>query len=347
MDEQNISHNLVQKVVSGGLLNESEAYELMTDVLAGEVNTGDIESFLQAHSRRPFQVEEVSAFARAILDHSSGGHPEVETLYDICGTGGGNIHTFNISTGAFLVAAGAGVIVGKHGSGAFSSSCGSADVLAEMGVNVNRPVRKVMECVEAIGIGFVNAGATSKISKTVSEIRRRLKYLTVMNLLGPLTNPLRPTGTIVGLARRRDMEVVAEVLRREGLARALVVHGSGGMDEISMCAETHVIELNHGEISCRDIRPTTFGLQPCRPHELRGGTPAENAEILRRCLGPAQKGSTQRDSQRNAVLINAAALIWLAGRASDLEEGFEVAKEAVTSGAAKAKLEALVECSNK
>ncbi len=328
-------------------LSREEARAVMTEVLAGQCSDAQIAALLVALHMKGETVEEIVGFAEAIraaavpldlhansvLDASGTGR---DALVDTCGTGGDASGTFNISTATAFVAAGAGVRVAKHGNRSVTSKCGSADVMEALGVNINLPTERIAACLEEVGIAFLFAPAMHSAMKYVQAARRDLRLRTVFNLLGPLTNPARATCQVVGVYSADLVEKLAEALSMLGLHRALVVHGSDGLDEITITGSTRVGEVREGQVHTYEVTPEEFGLRRATLEEIAGGDAAHNASLIREVL--AGKMSARRD----VVLLNAAAALVAAGRADHLRDGVPIAAHAIDSGAAFAKLQALV-----
>jgi anthranilate phosphoribosyltransferase len=259
---------------------------------------------------------------------------------DTCGTGGDAAGTFNISTAAALVAAGAGVRVAKHGNRSISSRCGSADVMEALGVKLELPAERLAACLREVGIAFLYAPALHTAMKHVQPVRRELRMRTVFNLLGPLTNPAGAEAQVVGVYSDVLVEKLAEALAMLGLRRALVVHGRDGLDEITITGPTQVAEVARGQVRRYELTPEEFGLKRTSLAEISGGDAADNARILREIL------SGEKSPRRDVVLLNAAATLMVAGRVGTIREGLAVAAEAVDSGKARRKLEVLVKFTN-
>ncbi|KKK59373.1 hypothetical protein LCGC14_3035040, partial [marine sediment metagenome] len=279
-------------------------------------------------------------FAKAMLEKVDTFSIKIDTLVDTCGTGGDSLNTFNISTVVALVAAGAGLTVAKHGNRALSSKCGSADVLEALGVKLTIPKEKVKECLEKIGIGFLFAPCCHPAMKYALAPRQEMGMRTVFNILGPLINPLGANVRLMGVHSSSLTEPLARVLKNLGVRSAFVVWGEDGLDEISINARTRITELKEGKIETYHIGPEDFAIKRASLEEIRGGDSKENTRILKDILG-GEKGA-----KRNIVLINTAACLVAAGRARDLEEGIEIAKDCIDSGKAKDKLESLVKFTN-
>ncbi|MDD5706304.1 MAG: anthranilate phosphoribosyltransferase, partial [Kiritimatiellae bacterium] len=262
-----------------------------------------------------------------------------QTVMDTCGTGGDGAHTFNISTTAAFVLAGAGVAVAKHGNRAASSQCGSADVLEALGLNLDAAPETMEHALNTIGIAFLFAPRFHGAMRHAAPVRKALGVRTLFNLLGPLSNPAGATCQLLGVYAPELTEMFAQALRLLGTRRAFVVHGHDGLDEISVCATTRVSELDDGRVRTYDLDPARYFHELADASSLRGGTPAENAGILRAIL------SGEQGPRRNIVLLNAAAALVAAGRAPDIAAGLDLAARALDSGKAMEKLDALVAAS--
>jgi anthranilate phosphoribosyltransferase len=328
-------------------LSREEAHAVMTEILTGQCSDAQIAALLVALHMKGETVEEIVGFAEAIraaaiplklhgdsvLDASDTGR---DALVDTCGTGGDASGTFNISTAAAFVVAGAGVRVAKHGNRSVTSKCGSADVMEALGVNINLPTAQIVACLEEVGIAFLFAPAMHSAMKHVQTVRRELHLRTVFNLLGPLTNPARATCQVVGVYSADLVEKLAEALSMLGLRRALVVHGSDGLDEITITASTRIAEVREGQVHSYEVTPEEFGLQRATLEEISGGDAACNAMLIREVL--AGKKSARRD----IVLLNAAAALVAAGRTDHLRDAMPLAAKAIDSGAGLTKLQALI-----
>jgi anthranilate phosphoribosyltransferase len=328
-------------------LERDEARTVMTEVLNGLWTDTQIAALLVALHMKGETVEEIVGFAEAIraaatplelrgnsvLDASGTGR---EALLDTCGTGGDASGTFNISTATAFVVAGAGVRVAKHGNRSITSKCGSADVMEALGVNVNLPPPQIAACLEQTGIAFLYAPAMHSAMKHVQTARRELRLRTVFNLLGPLTNPAGATCQVVGVYSDELVEKLAEALSMLGLRRALVVHGSDGLDEITITGPTRVGEVRDGRVHTYEVTPEECGLPRSTLDEIAGGDAALNALLIREVL------SGKKSARRDVVLLNAAAALVAAGRADHLRDAVPMAAKAIDSGAALGKLQALV-----
>jgi anthranilate phosphoribosyltransferase len=268
--------------------------------------------------------------------HALAVRPRRDDLVDTAGTGGDGAHTFNISTAAALVAAAAGAGVAKHGNRAVSSASGSADVLEALGFELEQPPERIERSIDELGFGFLFAPSHHPAMRHAAPVRRELAARTVFNVLGPLTNPAGARAQVVGVYAPELAPTIADVLARLGARRAFVVHGAGGIDELSPAGPNLVCEVKGGKVERREIDPRDLGVPRCRPGDLRGGSPEENAAVVREIFEGA------RGAKREAVLLNAAGAIAAAGRASDLADGYGLAAEAVDSSAAGERLEALV-----
>jgi anthranilate phosphoribosyltransferase len=334
-----MTNSLLKHAESGGVLTGTQAEALMEEILLGRMETPDIVRLLTALNQRRVEAKELASFARVMRRHAAlvfaEGDPPLTNLVDTCGTGGDGSGTFNISTAAAIVAAGAGARVAKHGNRAMSSRSGSADVLESLGVRLDVPLEHAGRAIREVGIGFLFAPAAHSATRHAAAARKQMGVRTIFNLLGPLTNPARAGAQVLGVYSAEVLDVVAEALAELGVERALVVHGAGGLDEISLAGETQVAEVKSGEVWRYTLTPEEFGATRAPMDALRGGTPEENAAIIRGILGGEQ------GSRRDIVMINAAAALVAAGVARDFREGAELAAMALHSGAAEAKLAAL------
>ena len=327
--------DLIRKAADGLDLTSEEAKAGMTEIMSGQASPVQIASFLVAMRMKGETPEEVTEFARVMRQHVRSVSPSAHPLVDTCGTGGDAIKTFNVSTCAALVAAGAGVAIAKHGNRSVTSKCGSADVLEALGIRFDLSPEEAAQCIDNIGLGFMFAPSYHPAMKYAGPVRRELGLRTMFNMLGPLTNPAGADAQVLGVYSPELTELHANVLRNLGSQRAYVVHGVGGLDELSTFGETRVTELKDGEIRTYNVAPEDFGLARVAAEDLQGGTPEENAQLLVDILG-GKEGPA-----RDIVLLNAAAAIAAGGKADTLSEGLAVAAESVASGAARSKLEAL------
>ncbi len=331
---------LIRKMESGSDLSRQEADLAMEDILSGRSDEETIVALLTVLRAKGETVGELVGFARAMRRHATpvfadGSRPE-ELLVDTCGTGGDSSGTFNISTVAAFVAAGAGVRVAKHGNRSISSKCGSADVLEALGVSLDIPPERAGAAIREIGIGFLYAPALHTAMRHAMPARRRLGR-TAFNLLGPLTNPAGARAQVAGVFSDQVVEKVALVLSELEIERAFVVHGAGGLDEISLSGETTVGDVHRDVVRIYKVTPKDFGLERAPLDAISGGDAAHNASLIRAIL------SGERGPRRDIVVANAAAAIFASGRVVDFLEGAQLAAAAIDSGAARKKLEALIE----
>ncbi len=318
----------------------AEMRELMQHIMGGQLTTAQIAAVLVALRMKGETVEEIAAAAEVMRDLSSKVNAKhTDHLIDTCGTGGDGAKTFNISTASALVAAAAGAHVAKHGGRSVSSSCGSADVLEKLGVNVNLTPEKVAHCVDEIGVGFMFAPNHHSAMKHAAPVRKELGVRTLFNMLGPLTNPAGAQNQVVGVFRRDLTTKLAEVLRRLGSTHVMVVHGSDGMDEISISAPTFVAELKDGKVTEYTVQPEQFGLKPASLNAIQVGNADEAKAMLLDVL------DNRPGAARDVVQLNAGAAIYVAGLSNSLAVGVRKAGEVLADGAAKAKLEQLVRVS--
>lgn len=336
----------LRKIVARENLSRVEAEAAMEQILSGNASDTLIAALLMGLRLKGETVDELVGFATAMRRHAAPVFPAgrariQETLVDTCGTGGDGSNTFNVSTAAAFVVAGAGVRVAKHCNRSISSRCGSADVLEQFGVSLDQPVEQAGCAIEEIGIGFLFAPAVHTAMKHAMNARRELRMRTVFNLLGPLTNPAGASAQVVGVFDARVTELVARALSELGVQRAFVVHGADGMDEISLSGETYVTELKDGAIRSYTLAPEDFGLRRAPREAFHGGDAKQNAEIIHKILGRSLL-YRQHGPHREIVLANAAAALVASGRAGDFGEGVRLGAESIDSGAAREKLEQLV-----
>jgi len=327
-------------------LSREQARDLMSAILAGQATDAQIAALLVALHMKGETVEEIVGFAEAIRAAAAPLHTsdsaldvsgtERDALVDTCGTGGDASNTFNISTATALTVAGAGVRVAKHGNRSVSSKCGSADVMEALGININLPPSRVAACLEQVGIAFLFAPAMHSAMKYVQPARRELRLRTVFNLLGPLTNPARASAQVVGVYSKDLVEKVAQALNMLGLKRALVVHGSDGLDEITISGPTYVSEVRDGEVHSYQLTPEQIGLPPSPIDSLNGGDAQTNAEIIQRIL------AGEHSPKRDVVILNAAAALVAAGKADTIASALPLAAASIDNGSAKGKLLALI-----
>jgi len=324
------------KLLDGHDLSREEAREVMGSIMTGEATSAQIAGFLIALRAKGETADEIAGCAEAMREHVLPVRPQREDLVDTAGTGGDGAKTINISTAAALVAAAAGAGVAKHGNRAVSSASGSADVLEALGFNLELPSEQIARSIDELGFGFLFAPTHHPAMRHAAPVRRELAARTVFNVLGPLTNPAGARAQVVGVYAPELVRTIAEVLAQLGARRAFVVHGAGGIDELSPTGPNFVCEVVDGSVRTRNIDPLEFGLERCDVSELRGGSPADNAAAIRSVFAGENGG------RRSAILLNAAGAIAAGGHAEDLREGLELAREAVDSGAAAARLDELV-----
>ncbi len=332
----------IAKIVNKGDLTYDEAYTVMNEIMSGETTPTQNAAFLAALSTKSAKAEttaEIAGCATAMRDHAT----KVETgmdVLEIVGTGGDNAHSFNISTTSALIAAAGGVKVAKHGNRAASSKCGTADCLEALGVNIEQSPEKCIELLNKVGMCFFFAQKYHTSMKYVGAIRRELGFRTVFNILGPLTNPSTPSMQLLGVYDEYLVEPLAQVLIELGVKRGMVVYGMDKLDEISLSAPTKICEIKDGWFKTYTIKPEDFGFERCTKDDLKGGTPAENAEITKSIL----KG--EKCFKRNAVLMNAGAALYIGGKADSFADGITLAGELIDSGKALETLEKFIEVSN-
>lgn len=333
----------IVKIVDKQDLTYDEAYSVMNEIMSGETSPTQNAAFLAALSTKSTKAEtidEIAGCAAAMRDHALKVPHDMDVL-EIVGTGGDNAHSFNISTTSALVIAASGVKVAKHGNRAASSLCGTADCLEALGVNLDLSPEKCVELLKKIGICFFFAQKYHSSMKYVGPIRKELGIRTVFNILGPLTNPASPNMQLLGVYDASLVEPLARVLTSLGVKSGMVVYGTDKLDEISASAPTLVCEFRDGNYKTYTITPEQFGFTSCKKEDLVGGTPTENAAITLGILKGEDKGP-----KRNAVLLNAGAALYIAGKADSFENGIKLAGELIDNGAALAKLEEFIKESN-
>ena len=327
----------LQQVLDGRDLSRNDTREVMDEIMAGDATPAQIGGFLVALRAKGETPDEIAGCAEAMRAHVLAVTPTRDDLVDTAGTGGDGARTINISTAAALVAAAAGAGVAKHGNRAVSSASGSADVLEALGFTLEQQPVRIAQSIDELGFGFLFAPSHHPAMRHAAPVRKELATRTVFNVLGPLTNPAGARAQVVGVYSEQLVRTIAEVLARLGARRAFVVHGAGGIDELSPVGPNLVAEVVDGSVRERTLDPQSeLGIPRCSVDELRGGTPAENATAMREVFAGADGG------RRNAILLNAAGAIAAAGHADDLREGLEAARDAIDSGAAAERLEQLV-----
>jgi len=324
------------ELLDGHDLSREQARDVMDEVMQGEATPAQIGGFLVALRLKGETADEIAGCAEAMRTHVLAVRPKRDDLVDTAGTGGDGQRTINISTAAALLAAAAGAAVAKHGNRAVSSASGSADVLEALGFRLELPAGRIERSIDELGFGFLFAPTHHPAMRHAAPVRRELAARTVFNVLGPLTNPAGARAQVVGVYAPGLVRTIAEVLAQLGARRAFVVHGAGGIDELSPAGPNLVCEVIDGGVHEREIDPLDLGVPRCDPGELRGGSPEENAAAIRAVFAGEEGG------RRSAILLNAAGAIAAAGHAADLREGLERAREALDSGAAATRLEELI-----
>jgi anthranilate phosphoribosyltransferase len=336
--------SLIEYAEAGNLLTHAEAEELMEQLLGGRVGTPEIVRLLAAMNTRPVRVAELTGFATAMRRHAVGpfaaGETLPERLVDTCGTGGKTRPTFNISTASAFVAAAAGARIAKHGNRGMSSRSGSVDVLEALGVRVDVPMQQQARAIRELGIAFLFAQLAHTSMRHAAEARKKIGVRTVFNLLGPLTGPARAPYQVAGVPSKELVEVMAAALAELGAHHAFVVHGEGGIDEISPAGETLVAEVRDERVKRFTLAPEDFGVGRAPIESIGGGSPVENAATIRRVL------EGESGAKRDVVVMNAAAALVAAGVAENFREGALLAAAAISSGAAREKLAALAAFTN-
>jgi anthranilate phosphoribosyltransferase len=337
----------IQRVVEGKHLSRLEAESVMNEIMSGKATNAQIASFLTALRMKCETVEELIGFARVIRAKASmirprgasedgGSRGDREMLVDTCGTGGDAAGTFNISTTSAFVVAGAGIRVAKHGNRSVSSACGSADVMEALGVRVNLKAEAVAQCIDEVGIGFLFAPIMHEAMRYVSVARREMKIRTVFNLLGPICNPAGAKAQVLGVYDEDLTETMAQVLCELGSDHALVVHGSDGLDEITISGESKISEAKDGEVRTYYVTPEDLEIDRAPLSAVQGGDARKNAAIIREIL------SGREGPRQNIVLLNAAAALVASDKTTNLREGIQFARESIRSGNALSRLEELI-----
>lgn len=333
----------IVKIVNKGDLTYDEAYTVMNEIMSGETSPTQNAAFLAALSTKSAKAEttdEIAGCAAAMRDHATKVDTDMD-IFEIVGTGGDNAHSFNISTTSALVCAAGGMKVAKHGNRAASSKCGTADCLEALGVNIEQSPARCRELLSEVGMCFFFAQKYHSSMKYVGAIRKELGFRTVFNILGPLTNPGSPKMQLLGVYDEYLVNPLAQVLINLGVRKGMVVYGQDKLDEISMSAPTTICEFKDGWLKSYTITPEQFGFVRCSKADLEGGTPEQNAEITRAIL----RG--EEGHKRNAVLLNAGAGLYIAGKAENMEAGVKLAAELIDSGKANETLERFIEVSGR
>ncbi|MFH1009413.1 MAG: anthranilate phosphoribosyltransferase [Candidatus Latescibacterota bacterium] len=332
---------MISNVLSGMNLTREDSAGVMQEIMGGEATDAQIAAFLVGLRCKGETVEEIAGAAQVMREKATRIQTKHKVVVDTCGTGGDGSGTFNISTTAAFVVAGADICVAKHGNRSVSSQCGSADVLKALGVNIEISPEQVGRCLDEVGIGFLFAPMLHGAMKYAIGPRREIGVRTIFNVLGPLTNPAGASHQLIGVYSRALTSVIAEVLHSLGAERAMVVHGSDGLDEITVTGESYMSILVDGEVWSSKLSPEEVGISLADPKTLLGGTAQENAEITLSILSGKEQGP-----KRDVVLLNAAAALSVGARVPNFEQGVEMAREVLDSGAALGKLEMLKEASN-
>ena len=330
---------MLKKLLDKKNLESEEMAYCMERIMSGEVSEVQMAAFLTALKIKGETVEEIAAAARIMREKAERVVLGDTEALDTCGTGGDGSGTFNVSTAVALVAASTGVKVAKHGNRSATSLCGCADVLEELGVNINQTPDRVKICVENVNIGFMFAPLYHKSMKHVANTRKQLGFRTIFNILGPLSNPAGAAYQVLGVFNAELVDMIAMVLNELGTKHAMVVHGFDGIDEISMTGPTKVAEIQDGRMESYTLSPEDYGFEPCKLSDLKGGKREENAAILRGLLGG------ERGPKRDMLLLNSGAALYVSGRADSIKEGIELARDAIDSGKALDTLNRFVQAS--
>jgi len=327
---------ILAKLIQREDLSETEMIQATNEIMGGEATSAQIGSFLTALRIKGETVAEITGAAKVMREKALKVNFSAPIVIDTCGTGGDGARTFNISTTTAFVVAAAGIPVAKHGNRAMSSRCGSADLLEALGIKVDLPPERVVECLNEVGIGFMFAPVFHAATKNVIGPRRELGFRTIFNLLGPLTNPANANCQLIGVYQPELTGTIAQVLQRLGVKRAMVVHGGGGLDEFSLEGINKVSFLHDGKIDTIDVKAEDLGLPAVANQELRGEDPLENAKLTIGILNGSEQGP-----RREVVLLNTAAALMVAEVVSDFTDGIAFAKELITDGSAYLKLQQL------
>jgi anthranilate phosphoribosyltransferase len=328
----------ISTLVEGNSLSAEESGMVMTEIMEGKATAAQMGAFVTALRIKGETSDEIAGFAR-VMQEKAVRVTVGEPVLDIVGTGGDGLNTFNISTAAAFVAAGAGVKIAKHGNRAATSLCGSADVLEKLGVRIDLSAEEVQKCIREVGIGFMFAPAFHPAMKYASAPRKEIGIRTIFNILGPLTNPAHAEYQVIGVPSQELAEKIFPALIRMGVKHILVLHGLNGMDEISITGQSIIWEARDGEIVAfrQHVSPQEFGFETCGPESIRGGNPEQNAEIIKRIF------SGEKGPCRDVVLMNAAAALLTADRVATLPQGAQLAQGIIDQGLAIRKLERLIE----
>ncbi len=329
----------IQKTIQGDSLTSEESHQVATEIMEGKATDSQIGALLVSLRVKGETIDEITGFAKTMREKATPIPCTAQDLVDTCGTGGDRSGSFNISTLSAIVAAGAGCPVAKHGNRSVSSLCGSADVLKALGVNLEITPETAALCIDHAGIGFLFAPLLHQAMKYAIGPRREMGIRTIFNVLGPLTNPAGAKRQVMGVFNPDLTEPIANVLKNLGSEHVMVVHGEDGLDEMTVTGKTRISELKDGTVRTYHLDPESVGMKKASAGSLKGGDAEENAAIVRGILNGEQ------GPRRDTVLLNAGAVIYVGGRAPDLAEGIRLAQEAVDSGEAMKRLEALVQIS--
>lgn len=329
------------KISQGNNLTADEMIQVMREIMSGRAQTQEIVPFLIALTKKGESVEELAAAVKIMREHATKINCGQKIILDTCGTGGDKKGTFNISTTVAFVAAGAGVVVAKHGNRSVSSRSGSADILEALGVNINLGVKETEKCLEDVGIAFLFAQNLHPAMKFAMPARKQIASRTIFNILGPLSNPAGARHQLIGVFDKDLTVKLAQALTNLGSQHILIVHGQDGLDEITTTAETFISEVKASQVSNYKISPEDFGLKRAGLKDLLGADPKQNAEILLEIL------NGQIGAKRDIIILNAAAAIYAADKAASIKEGLVLAQESIDSGRAEGKLKALIDFSKK
>lgn len=331
---------IISKLVEGQTLSREDTYDVFRQIMSGEATGAQIAAFATALRMHGETADIIAGATKAMRECFTPVQAPEGVVVDTCGTGGDGAHTFNISTGAALVAAGADVVVAKHGNKSVSSRCGSADVLAALGVNIHLDSAAMSACLNEVGIAFLFAPALHPAMKHAIGPRQEIGIRTIFNILGPLSNPAGARHGVLGVYHRDLVPIMAKALSELDAERLFVVHGDDGLDEITITTATYISEVDHGEIRCYQLWPKDVGLETASPEAIRGGSPEDNATILKSIL------DGESGPRRDIVVLNAAAAILAGGQADSWPDAISKAQHSIDSGAARDKLDRLVAFTN-
>ena len=330
----------LKKLLNGASLSFEEADASMEEIMTGQVSDIKLSSWLTALKLKGETADEIGGCAASMNRHSTKINCSDPDVIDIVGTGGDGAKTFNISTAASFVAAGAGITVAKHGNRAVSSKSGAADVLTEHGINISISPQIMEKCLNQVGISFLFAQMLHPAMKYAMPVRKELATRTIFNILGPLCNPAETQRMTIGVYSKHLCRLIAEAALKLNKKHILVVHGNDGLDEITTTTSTHICEVRNGQINEYEFEPEMAGIPKAKPEDIQGGTPAENAALIRNILLGQTEGP-----ERDIVVLNAASSVIVSGKTSDWKEAANLANKSIDSGAALNKLDALIECS--